>query len=114
MKYRVEKDTDTNWMMTMLDRLQYRIFYRLWYVWHCRLARFRPFMQRLVDRYDPDLYTPDEIEMLVRQFGHKIEYRHWDCKPRPFWHLCCNGNSGGWRTDLCDWLENKWRCGYHD
>ena len=31
---------------------------------------------------------------------------------RPWWHMCCNGDYGGWRTDLCDWLEggkNGWR-----
>ena len=31
---------------------------------------------------------------------------------RPWWHLCCNGNCGGWRTNFCDWLEgypNGWR-----
>jgi len=34
---------------------------------------------------------------------------------RPFHHMCCNGNAGGWRTDLCDSLENYstgWR--YHE
>ena len=24
---------------------------------------------------------------------------------RPWYHLCCNGNAGGWRTRVCDWLE---------
>ena len=34
---------------------------------------------------------------------------------RPWWHLCCNGNAGGWRTKFCDSLEDYntgWR--YHD
>jgi len=34
---------------------------------------------------------------------------------RPFYHICCNGNAGGWRTNLCDSLENYstgWR--YHE
>jgi len=31
--------------------------------------------------------------------------------PRSRWQhpFCCNGNLGGWRTRLCDWLENKAR-----
>lgn len=28
---------------------------------------------------------------------------------RPAWHLCCNGDAGGWRTAFCDWLETGWR-----
>ena len=24
---------------------------------------------------------------------------------RPWYHLCCNGNAGGWRTRICDSLE---------
>ena len=28
---------------------------------------------------------------------------------RPWHHLCCNGDKGGWRTDVCDWLETRWR-----
>ena len=34
---------------------------------------------------------------------------------RPFYHICCNGNAGGWRTNLCDSLEDYstgWR--YHE
>ena len=34
---------------------------------------------------------------------------------RPWYHLCCNGNAGGWRTSLCDMLEDEstgWR--YHE
>ena len=38
-------------------------------------------------------------------FGH---YRGvWN--GRPWWHLCCNGNAGGWRTKVCDFLEFTWR-----
>ena len=28
---------------------------------------------------------------------------------RPWWHLCCNGNEGGWRTHFCDHMEEYWR-----
>lgn len=27
-------------------------------------------------------------------------------KNRPWYHLCCNGDCGGWRTRLCDMLED--------
>lgn len=96
----------------MLDRLKYEIFYRLWDVWHCRLRRFKPFMNKLVDHYDPELFEPNEIAMLIEKFGHRVEYRDWcssRMESRPWWHLCCNGDAGGWRTRLCDYLEHKWR-----
>jgi hypothetical protein len=31
------------------------------------------------------------------------------CRTRPWWHMCCNGDSGGWRTNLCNFLERRWR-----
>lgn len=33
----------------------------------------------------------------------------WFVESRPWWHLCCNGNRGGWRTRVCDFLEIRWR-----
>lgn len=95
-----------------MDRLRYRFFYWLWNIWHCRLRWFRPFMLKRVDYYDRELYDPNEIDMLIRKFGHKVEYREWTSstmKSRPWWHLCCNGDAGGWRTGVCDYLEHKWR-----
>jgi hypothetical protein len=58
--------------------MRYRIFYRLWMLWHCRLR----------EHYGYDGYFH---------------------KSRPWHHMCCNGNAGGWRTRLCDWLERNWR-----
>lgn len=49
-----------------------------WELWHCRLPRaFDPYARR------------------HREAG----YSH------PFWHMCCNGNAGGWRTKFCNHLE---------
>jgi hypothetical protein len=33
----------------------------------------------------------------------------YDCRARPWWHMCCNGNAGGWRTSVCRHLEERWR-----
>jgi len=46
---------------------------------------------------------------LPNKFGNRM---HWLMNSRPWWHMCCNGDRGGWRTDFCDWLEgypNGWR-----
>ncbi len=32
--------------------------------------------------------------------------REYVMHTRPWWHMCCNGNSGGWRTRVCNWLED--------
>lgn len=37
-----------------------------------------------------------------RRFFDKGVY---SVKPHPWWHMCCNGNAGGWRTRVCDMLE---------
>jgi hypothetical protein len=52
--------------------------------------------------------------MYLRKFFDSISKEsYWGTdKPRPWWHLCCNGlNSidGGWRTRLCDRMETYWR-----
>lgn len=84
-----------------IDRLKYKVFFRVWRFWHSDLRMFKPFM-----RYIP-----------AKDYGTLFNGRHIVDSPRyelildnrPCWHLCCNGDSGGWRTDLCIWLENKWR-----
>ncbi len=53
----------------------------LWEQWHCKLTKL----------YDGNA-------------GHTV-------KPRPWYHMCCNGNAGGWRTQLCDMLEG-YKTGY--
>ena len=66
-----------------MDKLKYEIFYWLWAWWHMWLRSW-------FERIDP------EPGMYV-------------CKARPWWHMCCNGDAGGWRTKLCTWLEESWR-----
>lgn len=73
-----------------MDRLNYEIFSRLWIFWHSRARKF-------FDDVNP---RPD-----WRTSGG---YHGW-FSHRPAWHLCCNGNAGGWRTALCVYLEHKWR-----
>ena len=65
-----------------VDRLKYEVCERLWRLWHSRLRR-----------------------MFDRLSGNET---FW-VKSRPSWHLCCNGDAGGWRTDLCSWLEEIFR-----
>ncbi len=60
----------------MYNRMMYTLLRNLWWVWHVRLR---------------DLYGIND-----GYFG----------KTRPWYHLCCNGDAGGWRTRLCDALEN--------
>lgn len=93
----------------MMDRLQYEVFVRLWTIWHIRLPGLKVFQKWEPPYSDPDLFTPEETEMLKREFPSKGQYRRWGGSPRPWWHLCCNGDAGGWRTALCDYLEQKWR-----
>ena len=94
-------------MRKLVDRVRYEIFYRLWYEWHCRFRTFPPFMNKVEtiglarDPKTGKLYNPVVYER-----------RDWiaTCSnSRPWWHLCCNGNAGGWRTKLCDYLEGSWR-----
>jgi hypothetical protein len=60
----------------MFDVVMYHTLYKLWWLWHCSLRNV----------FGRECWTSD--------------------KPRPQWHLCCNGNAGGWRTRVCDWLED--------
>lgn len=63
-------------MIKLYHRMMYKLKYNLWYIWHCKFRNW----------YDD-------------RAGCHISNHHWS-------HMCCNGNAGGWRTDLCDWLEN--------
>jgi len=92
--------------MLDLDYLKYRVFYRLWHIWHCRLPGYKYFM-KLVPTLG--IYYDDDGHCQEDTFW---ERRHWiTCcgDSRPWWHICCNGNAGGWRTAVCDYLEHKWR-----
>lgn len=78
----------------MIDRLQYIFFHWLWTYWH---MRFRQFFDSL---------TPTEYGDMG---GWRLPYAKYVITSRPWWHLCCNGDNGGWRTKVCDYLEYKWR-----
>jgi hypothetical protein len=69
----------------MRDRLKYEIFNYLWTIWHMRSRRYF------------DSFTPN------------TGYAKFICESRPWWHMCCNGDCGGWRTHLCNYLERSWR-----
>src|SRR4029079_16131755 len=77
--------------------LRAKIVRWLWECWHMRLRRFF------------DSFTPTDYGMLGEM---RLPYAKYVCTSRPWWHMCCNGDSGGRRTDLCSKLEYYWR--YHD
>ena len=68
-------------MKKLYHLTMYNVKYKLWYLWHCKLRA------------------------LYKGNCHSFE------ADRPFYHMCCNGNAGGWRTKLCDSLEN-YQTGY--
>lgn len=65
----------------MIDRLRYEVCFALWRIWHMDARRW----------FDGDRHLPYLL------------------KSRPWWHMCCNGDCGGWRTRLCSFLECGWR-----
>jgi len=80
-------------------KMVFRIKVRLWEWWHCEL----PYR----------VYRLGRLKK-CRMCGSRTEERdqRWMTNSRPWWHLCCNGDAGGWRTRVCDWLEgypNGWR-----
>jgi hypothetical protein len=81
-----------------MDRLQYEIFYRLWRIWHIGLRKF-------FDGFTETFYG--KLGQMV------LPYAKYVTRSRPQWHLCCNGDNGGWRTTVCDYLEHKWRYTKH-
>lgn len=70
------------------------MYYKLWTWWHCDLRRF-------FDTFDARLRGKDPNDWM-----YGIRYAPMN---RPWWHLCCNGDAGGWRTKICDILEHRWR-----
>lgn len=74
--------------------MRYKIFHWLWECWHIRLRTYF------------DSFTPTEYGALGEL---RIPYAKYVLNSRPWWHLACNGDNGGWRTNLCNWLERKWR-----
>lgn len=77
------------------------IWHWLWVVWHMRLRRFF------------DSLTHTEYGTIgdprVPYAKRVLPYVKYVCESRPWYHLCCNGDNGGWRTKVCDYLEHKWR-----
>ena len=99
----------------MLDRLTHKVFHLLWRIWHIHLRRF-------FDRFAPpcssckmEIATMRELaaegyQPAIRSLPHiKCYHAKYITTARPWWHLCCNGDPGGWRTTVCDFLEHKWR-----
>ena len=70
------------WQSKESELMKYWIYYTLWTWWHSKIRHW--YDVRFNDGY---------------YFGGN----------RPFWHVCCNGDAGGWRTDICNYLEHKWR-----
>ena len=75
-------NVDSRKPLTKLDRFIYPIFYKTWIWWHISMRNYKPFMNK-----DRTFY----------------------CRNRPWWHMCCNGDNGGWRTAFCRYLEDNWR-----
>jgi hypothetical protein len=99
----------------MADVLKYKLFNYAWVVWHMRWRQF-------FDRFAPPCSSCVEQANTLRELAsegyapaqrslvhHKCDHAKYIITSRPWWHICCNGDSGGWRTDVCDWLEGNWR-----
>ena len=75
-------------MKITYHKLMLKIKHRLWYTWHCRLRSY---------------------------FDRKFYNTNYYGEDHAWWMPCCNGNAGGWRTTVCDSLEDYytgWR--YHE
>ena len=118
-------------------RMVFRIKYKLWNWWHCKLPgrvygygsshnRDTSLLSRLTNTQFEGYsgyekmgeWCPERKDFIPipRTSGWKYlplpTPGAWGSDSRPWWHLCCNGDAGGWRTDVCDWLEgypNGWR-----
>ena len=76
-------------MKRIYHKVMYRVIERIWDFWH----------QELRHRWGR------------RDCLGWTDYKVFHAN-RPWYHLCCNGNYGGWRTDLCSFLDETWR--YHE
>ena len=101
--------------------VQYNVLYRLWVVWHCDAKNFFDLFAGYVavnEDTDERVWFPtfrganrfriksQKVNDLA--FIYVRRHSFWRTG-RPCWHLCCNGDAGGWRTKLCDALEGRWR-----
>lgn len=71
-------DRDCSKGVVMIKRVKFEVYWWIWTTWHSDLRRF----------FD------------------KMSGRTYFSEPRPWWHLCCNGNSGGWRTTFCNYFDD--------
>jgi hypothetical protein len=92
---------------------------KLWWWWHSKLRRL---FDSLPHKNATEscswchgsghefLGEPSEPCDLCRGTGRRPAppVQYWMGHSRPWWHLCCNGDNGGWRTRVCDYLE-RWR-----
>jgi hypothetical protein len=98
-----------------VDKLKCKVFNYLWCIWHMRLRSF-------FDRFAPPCLSCRKAMVTLRELANEgyapaqREVASFHCyhakyilTSRPWWHVCCNGDAGGWRTHVCDWLEHKWR-----
>jgi len=79
-------------MKRFYHTFMFETFERVWSLWHQTL-RYK-FLKR-------------------DSKGHVIDYNQM-FEDRPWYHPCCNGNRGGWRTSFCDFLEGTWRWHYQE
>lgn len=107
---------------TMFDRIKYEVLLRMWEWWHMWLPKMyddrrASQLRRIYNRACKDLNAVipeysrnDEIcPMFIPHFDDRWGWRRARMEDRPAHQLCCNGNHGGWRTRVCDWLETGWR-----
>lgn len=91
-----------------------RFYFFLWSIWHRRsMWHVRSSYNFTSSRDLPYFFYHRSFRAFVLK---RLPYNLlWDLKlikykilyHQPFWG--CNGNEGGWRTDVCDFLEAKWR-----
>ena len=92
------------------------LYHKLWYAWHCDLRQFFDRFAPLCSTCSHTLETYKELAtegyapaISALKIGIHCHHAKYICDSRPWWHLCCNGDNGGWRTRLCDYLEYRWR-----
>lgn len=61
-----------------MSRIKYEVYNFIWSWWH----------------------------MWLRQkFDNISNGERFYLKSRPWWHMCCNGDQGGWRTKFCNHFD---------
>ena len=69
--------------------MKWKLYNYIWELWHCRL-------RHIFDKID----KRQRWNLSMKGYS------------RPWWHLCCNGDGGGWRTKFCghfdDYVHINW------